>query len=217
MKLFRTVLFGWLCCAVLCLEVMAAPFLITSGHLSETFNGGLPYGLDFAWSGSNFSITGVGATSEPPCSLPCMTGTTTAVDDSISTEDRGFSGIITISGVQYPYAGLPGLAFGAGMDFLYMLPIPMVVGPFPDSLSMTSPFSMSGGAGGPGVPDVSFQGSGTASVNLSYFPAFPGDNEYRLQSVVYTIGSVPEPGTFLLLGIGIVSVIVKHRRATLTS
>ncbi len=178
-------------------------YVITTGSLQETASpGGLGFDLTFNLSGPDFSLSGQGRTSAPPCTLlPCEAGTTQALDDSISSEDRGFRGVLAISGVSYPFATGPGAPFDLSMDFRYVLSFPST----PASVTLTAPFTITGVTGGQTcfppdpscfVPFTSFSGMGTATLDFTSVP-FLGQDRFLLQEVVYNF-AVPEPNTFAL-------------------
>ncbi len=177
-------------------------YVITTGSLQETASpGGLGFDLTFNLSGPDFSLSGQGRTSAPPCGLTCPAGTTQAFDDSVSSEDRGIRGVLAISGVSYTFATGPGGPFGLSMDFLYDLSLPSTPAP----VTLTAPFTMRGVVDGPTcfppdpsciVPFTSFSGMGTATLDLTPVP-FPGQDRFLLQRVVYNF-AVPEPNTLAL-------------------
>ena len=81
-------------------------------------------------------------------------------------------------------------------DFVSYNPRFCLDDPPPPSCEDYGPFSFSGG------------GSGVATVTLMYTGA-----AYRFESAVYTFGSVPEPATMTLAGLGLLAVILLRCRA----
>jgi hypothetical protein len=86
--------------------------------------------------------------------------------------------------------------------------------------SITTPFALQGVFSYPWIPSteprppVTFGGSGTATVNLvwrteSGFEYWVFDNA---RYVFESANPVPEPGTLFLIGTGVVTALVQHRR-----
>jgi len=92
------------------------------------------------------------------------------------------------------------------------LTIPQVDTPGPATITVTTPFTASGGIVARdfnGGEALVMEGQGTATIVLSL--AFP--TAYRLQSAHYEFTAVPEPGTAALILMGFFGVCFWHSRS----
>ena len=159
----------------------------------------------FSITGDGVSFTGQGFVTPTPCHDLCSPGSSFFVNTGISGEDRGISGTVIFGGNTFNYVALPGLGTTAGLGFDYVLTIPQVGTPGPATITLTAPFTASGGIIARdfnGGEPLMMEGQGTATIVLSL--AFP--TAYKLQSAHYEFTAVPEPGTAVLILIGFAGV-----------
>jgi len=166
----------------------------------------------FSITGDGVSFTGQGLVTPSPCHDPCSPGSSFPVDAVISGEDRGISGTVIFGGNIFNYVALPSFGANAGLGFDYVLTIPQVDTPGPATITVTTPFTASGGIVARdfnGGEALVMEGQGTATIVLSL--AFP--TAYRLQSAHYEFTAVPEPGTAALILMGFFGVCFWHSRS----
>jgi hypothetical protein len=143
----------------------------------------------------------------------CDPGTVVSLRASWLGND--LTGQLTFDGQTYNDLGGMNSLTQATVEFLGSFIAP----PLAASATLIAPFSFGGQFSVPndtGTAPVthSLSGAGTATINLSM--AFPGDPAWRVDSVRYDFSAadpVPEPGTMLMVGLGIAGVARRVRRA----
>jgi hypothetical protein len=81
-------------------------------------------------------------------------------------------------------------------------------------VTVTAPFSMTGGFHLPLDPPFTISGQGTASLLLRFYTLQPGGQQgYLFEQITYTFSpATPEPGSVILLTSGIFALAVKLKR-----
>jgi hypothetical protein len=125
-----------------------------------------------------------------------------------------FTGSVTMGGTTYPLGIITEENFSAAVEFTGSVTAPAFDGRILREVS--APFAFSGTLIPPATPDQGppwqLTGKGTATLRLSW-STLPFDQGWRFDRAVYafdTANPIPEPGSIVLLGIGL-SGFVGHR------
>ena len=205
--------------------VVAEPIRVTGGYLLMT---GLSGTIELVGE-QGFSLSSrvdvVGGIFNPwqQCSVPeCTPGT--LVDLKALWSGRDLTGSLSFQGETYPLNSTMGGA-GASVEFAgsfiapALAPSAVVTAPFllipPSPTRNGSGFTLPLPIGGVHT----LFGGGTTTVNLSpYGPLYP--NAWHIDSVRYDFSAtepVPEPGTILLVGLGMAGAVRRFRRGRLNA
>jgi hypothetical protein len=144
------------------------------------------------------------------CLVPeCDPGTTVSLYAAWLGND--LSGQLTFDGETYNDLGGLSSLTQASVEFIGSFVAPALE----PSTTLTTPFRFQGQFWVPdaaGIAQVrhTLSGAGTATVTLSR--GFPGDPSWVVNSVRYDFSPVPEPGTMLMVGLGIAGIARRIQR-----
>ena len=201
--------------------VLMAVLSVVSAQAGTVVSGGATTGGGgggFSVSGVGFTMSGGGATTseyEPCPPITCIAPGSYNFYDTINSEETpsGMSGVYSVDGVSYPYACNQGTACGGGIDFSGVLILPYFASSPPSTITVTAPFTSTGGIGGVATglgqhaPSLYFQGVGNATITLhEVSPAV-----YTFSSATYVFVATPEPATMSLVGLALL--FLGYRRA----
>ena len=124
-------------------------------------------------------------------------------------------GYFFLNGTQYACSSTIPIDFsscGSGFNLQTVFALPDYGSNLPAQVVLTEPFTGTGDFGNapPGGQDfyLTATGVGIATITLQR----DGPSSYAVRSAVYQFIAVPEPGTMLLAGIGLLAVILLRRR-----
>ena len=206
-----TLVFVLVCCSVCSMPLFGE--LVTGGSIQIT--GALPSGI-FTLSGTSFNATGnfsIGNWGATQCN-PCVENTVLGVYGYESGNDLG-NGTATINGNTFPYVTWGDL--NAHGPSIFMITGPSIVlskgaGTYVSTFSFTG--SLCGTIDPSGVCAASLPsltGSGQVDVQIESFIS-NGQDVLEYTQASYTFLPTPEPGSFLLLGSGVLGLAAVIRR-----
>jgi hypothetical protein len=136
--------------------------------------------------------------------LGCVPGNTLNLTANGSGND--LVGTATLDGVTYPQVG----GFNSQTSMIVSFQGSLVLPPIGSAdTDVTAPFSFSGSFVLPSETE-DLVGAGTAT--LSFSPSVPFPGSWQLDAARYDLSPIPEPGTLLLLGSGLVTLTAWCRR-----
>jgi len=221
------------CLLLVCsIATKAEPFVINSGSVtgerSALFNA---FSLNISGAASSMTtrVSTFGGNIFPAnqcfTSGPCIPGTSINLSGStgaLGPTDFFPGGTLLLNGTKFfiatenfPPSGSGFLAVSGSLLFSAgSVIIPVTDDP---SITLTAPFTMSGGFGGhneTGTFSFDFNGSGIATLVLNRAGTDRGHPTYTFGSVTYTFTptSVPEPVTLVLMGTGLIGIGLKARK-----
>jgi len=160
----------------------------------------------FSVYGTGFSVSGSSSpyVAAEPCSpygFPlCIAPGTYQFVASINSEATpgGMGGSFTVDGVTTSYYCNQGTSCGGGIDFIGWLTLPDFGDSPPSQITVTTPFTSDGGISA-GGQSLNFVGAGIATITLQR----SGQFSYGFSSARYDFQPTPEPGTMILIGLGL--------------
>ena len=188
----------------------ADPFVVTDGTITVTGLTGGPLGN---LTGDNFAVglggSGTGSFSPQRCA-PCLPGSTMEVTGLFA--GRIGRGNFNIDGTMFTNVGVGGVLLLNGGTIV----VPSVM----SDVTITFPFTFTANLTacpvdcffGPTLFTVQLVGSGTATLDLTFFRLSDGRSIFLFKTATFQFEEVPEPASILLFGGGFALLTAKLRR-----